>query len=308
MRSLDQLRDKLDSVKRSLKKAHDEERAHAMGTGGGPAKKATELTPNMMQLAAILSLSIEGLKPRPGDDDYEVDTLETDNESMALEQETQMSQIEIDYDMLSDTQMEVFGAINYTETPSQVIVMDNNGQLIETIRTVSDESIGSKSQSTAATNDCAAMTTNAKKATETKASKPKEKSKWSSYTPAQLRTKVTPALKRRLLSTSKAIDSATRADLYKKDGEMAEAKQKIVLRNLNADDNRSFTRHSIEIANMRLKALREKKMHLSKMKSLKEERKQRKISHELHLRQMQELHAQRLCHAEEFHQKQMQSN
>lgn len=82
MRTLDQLRDKLDSVKRLLKKSHDEQRAHAMGTGGGPAKKPIELTPNLIQLAAISSLSIEGLKPRPGDDDFVADNLETDHESI----------------------------------------------------------------------------------------------------------------------------------------------------------------------------------------------------------------------------------
>lgn len=109
------------------------------------------------------------------------------------------------------------------------------------------------------------------------------------------------------MPTTKAIEPVTRADLYAKDATMAEAKQTVVLRNLNADDKRSFTRHSIEIANMRLKALREKKLHLSKMKSLKEERKQRKELHELQLKQMQELHAQRLRHADETHQKQMES-
>lgn len=229
---------------------------------------------------------------------------------MALQQEVQMTQMQIDYvddNIFSDPSMEVFGAINYSETPSQVIVMDNNGQLIESTITVPDESIASKSQSapysTAAPNNCVAND-----AMETKASKSKERSKWSSYTPAQLRTKVTPALKQNLLSTTKATDSIIRADLYKKDGEMAQAKQTVVLRNLNADDKRSFTRHSIEIANMRLKALREKKLHLSKMKSLKEERKQRKKLHELHLQQMRELHTQRLRHADEFHKKQMQSN
>lgn len=166
MRSLDQLRDKLDSVKRWLKKMYDEKRAHAMGTGGGPAKKATELSPNMMQLSAILSLSIQGLKPRPGDDDYEKENVETGNNSLALES------IEIDYVDDLNPEMEVFGTINYTETPSQVIVMDNSGKLIETITSV--ESIASKSQSamtsdsTAAPNHSAATTTNAKKKIESK--------------------------------------------------------------------------------------------------------------------------------------------
>lgn len=88
MRNVDQLCDKLDSIKRWLKKVHDEERAHSMATGGGPAKKKIELSPNMNQLAALMTLSIEGLKPRPGDSDYEAAKLvreqDTDQDRLSL--------------------------------------------------------------------------------------------------------------------------------------------------------------------------------------------------------------------------------
>lgn len=81
MRSVDQLRDRLDSVKRWLGKVHDEERACAMSTGGNPAKKAIELTSNMKRLAAHMSLSFESLKARTEDSDHGAVKLETDQEA-----------------------------------------------------------------------------------------------------------------------------------------------------------------------------------------------------------------------------------
>nr|CAI5853420.1 unnamed protein product [Callosobruchus analis] len=62
------LRKKYENLKKGTKKKFADEKCHALGTGGGPSKRAPEMTDIDLEIKDILAERIDGLPSEFGGD------------------------------------------------------------------------------------------------------------------------------------------------------------------------------------------------------------------------------------------------
>lgn len=284
-----------------------------MGTGGGEYVELKPLSPNMAQLAEIMAVSIVGLPARKGDQDAgvlinSVESTKTnanemlDSDSVAREQITIVTPTQEQDDVFKEN----YGIHAFIDTP---IFYDNgSGEFHEIPSTTIGDLILEEGASQAGLDindmeDSIEITTGAGGIPQ-----PIE-SKWKKHTPATLRTKISPALKRRCIAmppptksssvsvnkTEPVVESVcNRASLYRNDAEFSKEKHIAIMAQIAAENARTAAHHTIAIANMRASARRDKAVKNAKLQMISEKKAQRLEMHKLQMQHHEREHTLRM--------------
>lgn len=282
-RSLDSLRDKFDALKKEIKKQHDKQLAHRMGTGGGPEmpSKTKPMSANMKKLEELMSVSVGGLDPVYGDEDFNASAHAstaqptrpyTDNDGNMVvylntidDEFESFAQQNIEYDEMDMRDgFAGFDAPNETATSME--------QLNENATTMGRLNENAISMDTP--DECAANV-NVNSAV----------ADWSSYNPSLLRTKISPALKKRPPPKKKANEEygASRAAVYNAEVMCTEQKHAAVMAQIEADNKRASAKHIAATANMRASARRESAVKLLEMEVLRKKLVYKRKEHKMRM-------------------------